>query len=91
MISCSCAWRLIADNVIITGWTEPDYIGGPLNKNLLNLLDDKIECYDLSLFNDIRFIFESGKILEVFCDITPASEFGDFNCRAKTQLVFRHI
>lgn len=79
MLSCNCAWRFIHMNQIITGWTEPDTIGAPLNKNLLHLNNDVVKDFQISMYNDISILFESGKVIEIFCDITPASEFSDFN------------
>lgn len=66
------AWRLIQDDNIITGWNESnDFPNGELTKGIKSLENDLIVNVEISKFYDLNIYFESGKELQVFCDITP--------------------
>ena len=68
-----CSWRLF-DNVSqqpITSSNEDSDLDGVMTLELNRLLDDVIENILLSSFRDLVIVFKSGKVLSVFCDITP--------------------
>lgn len=67
-----CAWRLVKGDAIITGWQESNSCpNGELYKGIKSLENDKIIDINLNKFNDLHIVFESGKELQIFCDITP--------------------
>src|SRR5687768_17571048 len=68
-----CSWRLF-DNRIqkpITSWQENNDSEGPMTLGLKGLTNDLIEEVLISSFHDIVIVFKSGKVLSVFCDLTP--------------------
>ena len=79
-VMVKCSWRL--DNVEkvlpITGWQEDSNVDGVMTLRLKTLVDDVISKAEISSFFDLEIIFESGKRMFVFCDITPYVD-GNFN------------
>jgi hypothetical protein len=79
-----CSWRLF-DNVAqkpITSSNESSDLNGIMTLELNRLLDDVIENILLSSFRDLVIVFKSGKVLSVFCDLTPQVD-------AETNWLFR--
>ena len=70
-----CIWRLEENNKIVTGWNEScDAETGNLTKQIKLLLNDEIKKTEVSNLMDIKIYFVSGKVLNIFCDITPMYE-----------------
>ncbi len=70
-----CIWRLEENDKIVTGWNESsDAESGNLTQQIKLLLNDEIKNIQLSNFMDIKIYFLSGKVLNIFCDITPKYE-----------------
>ena len=75
-----CVWRLEFGKTVLTGWNEsPDINNGNLTKQITTLKEDFIDGVELSDFYDLKITFKSGKILNVFCDVTPHSEPSDYD------------
>jgi hypothetical protein len=75
-----CVWRLELDYKALTGWNEssnPD--NGNLTKQIRSLASDRIKDIQMSDFFDLRVKFESGKVLTIFCDVTPKYEPDDYD------------
>jgi hypothetical protein len=71
LLSIYCAWRLEGEGKILTGWNDSnDPVSGQLTIEIKKLAGDKIEHVSISEFNDLTISFSSGKVLNVFCDIT---------------------
>ncbi|WP_157494144.1 hypothetical protein [Fulvivirga imtechensis] len=68
-----CSWRLfdIHGKKPVTGCHENSDLNGSMTLGLKSLLDDTVEKVLLTSFYDISVVFKSGKILSVFCDLTP--------------------
>lgn len=73
VIMVYCSWRLF-DKLTqkpITGWQENSHVNGSMTVGLKSLFDDIVEEVLLTSFHDVTIIFKSGKVLSVFCDLTP--------------------
>lgn len=68
-----CSWRLVDKGTQkpITGWHESSEMDGSMTLGLKSLLGDIVEEILLTSFHDVVIVFKSGKVLSVFCDLTP--------------------
>jgi len=65
-------WRLFDTHSQkpITGCHEDSDLEGSMTLGLKGLLNDVIEKVLLTSFRDLSVVFQSGKVLSVFCDLT---------------------
>lgn len=75
-----CCWRLDLPPRVLTGSNESsDARTGNLPAELKKLTGDEVQSVEVSDLFDLRITFGSGKILTVFCDITPRAEPRDYD------------
>jgi len=72
IIMVYCSWRLLntISNIPVTGWHEDSAPNGALNVGLKTLVNDTIKEVGVTDCFDLEIIFESGKRLDIFCDLT---------------------
>ncbi|MEO6915626.1 MAG: hypothetical protein ABI151_08205 [Chitinophagaceae bacterium] len=76
----NCVWRLEMKNQMITGWNESnDSLNGVMTKEIKRLNGDTIKSVKMSDFFDLQLEFSSGKVLNIFCDVTPNYEPSDYD------------
>ncbi|MEJ7768065.1 MAG: hypothetical protein WKF89_09650 [Chitinophagaceae bacterium] len=79
-LKVSCVWRLEMRDQIITGWNESnDSLNGVMTKEIKQLNGDTIKSVKMSEFFDLALEFFSGKVLRLFCDVTPNYEPPDYD------------
>jgi hypothetical protein len=70
-----CVWRLEHGDKVLTGWNESnDSKSGNLTLGIKKLEGDTIKRIYVNQFYDLQISFYSGKVLNIFCDITPKYE-----------------
>ncbi len=75
-----CVWRLENKKEILTGWNEPSATKkGNLVIQTKELLNDIVKNITISKFYDLQIEFKSGKMLSVFCDVTPLFQVMDYD------------
>ncbi len=75
-----CVWRLTSKNEVLTGWNDPSATKkGNLVVQTNTLLNDIVKDIIVSKFYDLQIEFKSGKILSIFCDVTPMFQVKDYD------------
>ena len=70
-----CVWRLEQKKKILSGWNEScDAKTGNLTLQTRALKNEIVKDVILTDFFDLKILFNSGKVLNVFCDVTAEYE-----------------
>ncbi len=69
-LTIQCVWRLTDQSNILASWNEADNsVGSHFEINVTALRGDFLSEINVNNFFDLQLIFDSGKNLNVFCDI----------------------
>lgn len=80
VLTVYCSWRLERGLQVLSGCNEsPDSQTGHLTREAKSLHNDIVHEVSLSDHYDLRIEFTSGKMLRLFCDVTPHNEPADYD------------